>query len=165
MKRAWSIVLGTLMLGIVLAAPSTPVGAAAGPSRRSAIIPASEARAGKGTGRPTAGGKLLRSQGYLVKNQAAYQQAKVEAAAKAGLTARTTSPGPQGPAPTPRTIRAWEGVSDRNVTPSDSTGAIGPTRYIELINARFAIYRRNASSLGSGQLQELAGAPPEHAAD
>jgi hypothetical protein len=43
------------------------------------------------------------------------------------------------------------------VSPSDSTSAIGPTRYIELVNERYAIYdRANDTPISTGPLSDLA---------
>lgn len=56
-------------------------------------------------------------------------------------------------------IRSWEGIyDDSGVSPSDSTGAIGPTRYIELVNRKYAIYDRATNpprELDSGSLKQL----------
>jgi hypothetical protein len=50
----------------------------------------------------------------------------------------------------------FEGVFDPNVTPSDSTGAVGPTRYIETINDKFAIYNKTSSTpIATGTLTDL----------
>src|SRR5262249_47256733 len=50
----------------------------------------------------------------------------------------------------------FEGVFDRNVTPSDSTGAVGPTRYIETVNDKFAIYNKtSATPISTGTLRDL----------
>ena len=104
--------------------------------------------------------KLAISQGYLVPDQAAYERYKADAARAAGQVTGTSTPA----APTaaaPQTVRSWEGIRDPRVTPSDSTGAIGPTRYIELINLRYAIYNRTSNvHLARGSLKELTGEPP-----
>ncbi len=52
---------------------------------------------------------------------------------------------------------AWQGLSDSTVTPPDSTGAIGTTRYVELVNLKYAIYNRTGSLLASGGLDTLTG--------
>ncbi|MBA3282193.1 MAG: hypothetical protein H0U29_08190, partial [Acidimicrobiia bacterium] len=59
-----------------------------------------------------------------------------------------------------RTGRNWQGVNDTGSGPSDSTGAIGTTRYIELVNRKFAIYNRSSNTpLGEGTLQDLTQEP------
>ncbi|MDX6288056.1 MAG: hypothetical protein QOG53_3541 [Frankiales bacterium] len=62
-----------------------------------------------------------------------------------------------GPA-APVTGHNFAGQADLFSTPSDSTGAIGLTRYIQLVNRRFAIYNRTTDALvDSGTLSEFLG--------
>ena len=49
----------------------------------------------------------------------------------------------------------WSGTNDTSVTPPDTTGAIGPSSYIELINLRYAIYSRTGTTITSGPLGDL----------
>src|SRR5918999_3131800 len=116
-----------------------------------------------GSGKPgplSATQKLAIKQGYLVPDQDAYEQAKARAQRLAGGGGKTTYAAAQGV--DPETFRSWEGIRNKKGgTPSDSTGAIGPTRYIELINVRYAIYGRTSDRpIGTGTLNELAGEPP-----
>ena len=54
--------------------------------------------------------------------------------------------------------RSFQGQLDATFTPSDSAGAIGTTRYVQLVNRRFAIYSRtSATPLSSGTLNAFAG--------
>jgi hypothetical protein len=100
--------------------------------------------------------KLAIKQGYLVPDQDAYDRAKAGARRFAGGGGRTTYAAAQGADPV--TFRSWEGIRAPRSTPSDSTGAIGPTRYIELINRRYGIYGRTSNRpIGTGTLNELAG--------
>jgi hypothetical protein len=160
MKRASSFVLGTLLLALGMNLPGATAGASGpGSFRRSDILPASAATGGRGSGRLTPAGKLLRSQGYLVRNQADYVKAKAAAAARIRL--RAGAAGPQtAPTPTPQTLQSWDGATDGRVTPSDATGAVGLTRYMELINDQFDIYDRQHTALAAGELSTLAGALP-----
>jgi hypothetical protein len=41
--------------------------------------------------------------------------------------------------------RSFKGQFSSVNTPSDSTGAIGPTRYVQLVNVRFGIYSRTSN--------------------
>src|SRR5215210_1335874 len=109
--------------------------------------------------------KLAIKQGYLVPDQGAYERAKAAARRHAGGGGKTTYAAAQGA--DPETFRSWEGIRDRKGgTPSDSTGAIGPTRYIELVNTKYAIYdRSNDAPISEGTLNELAGEPPYPKAD
>src|SRR5262249_21516699 len=51
---------------------------------------------------------------------------------------------------------SFQGVFDPSFTPSDSTGAVGPTRYIETVNAMFAIYDKTSSTpISTGTLSTL----------
>jgi hypothetical protein len=115
-----------------------------------------------GSGNPgplSATQKLAIKQGYLVPDQDAYERAKAGAQRHAGGGGKTTYAAAQGAGP--ETFRSWEGLSDQRGSPSDSTGAIGPTRYIELINVRYAIYDRTSDRpINTGELNELAGEPP-----
>src|SRR5918999_1458700 len=116
-----------------------------------------------GSGKPgplSATQKLAMKQGYLVPDQDAYERAKARAQRLAGGGGKTTYAAAQGA--DPETFRSWEGIRNRKGgTPSDSTGAIGPTRYIELINIRYPIYDRPGNRpIGTGTLNELVGEPP-----
>lgn len=104
--------------------------------------------------------KLAMKQGYLVPDQDAYERAKAGAQRLAGGGGKTTYAAAQSA--DPETFRSWEGIRNRKGgTPSDSTGAIGPTRYIELINIRYAIYDRTSNRpINTGKLNELVGEPP-----
>ncbi len=95
-------------------------------------------------------GRTLLSRGYLVADPSAYQRDKARAA---GIDVRDTpAPGPLAPT----TFRSWQGVNDLNVTPPDTTGAIGNTRYIELVNDKFGIYNRTSNTaLSTGTLSAL----------
>jgi hypothetical protein len=106
------------------------------------------------------------SQGYLVPDQEAYEQAKAEAAEKAEQLSAERAPAAPQATTSPQIFRSWEGIRDPRVAPSDSTGAIGPTRYIELINVKYAIYNRTSNTpIDTGELNELAGEPPFPRAD
>src|SRR6185369_14865797 len=56
----------------------------------------------------------------------------------------------------PATLLNFEGVFDIHTTPSDSTGAFGPTRYIETINDKFAIYNKTSTTpISTGTISTL----------
>src|SRR5438105_2301536 len=110
--------------------------------------------------------KLLRKQGYLVPNQALYNLGKAEAAARFGRRApaqgtnavRASKKTPLIASGDPDIGAAWVGQQDAGVTPPDTTGAIGTSRYIQLVNDKFGIYDRNGNVISSGGLQTFAGA-------
>ena len=93
--------------------------------------------------------KLAIKQGYLVPDQDAYERAKAGAQRLAGGGGKATYAAAQGA--DPETFRSWEGIRDPRVAPSDSTGAVGPTRYIELINVGYAIYDRTTKPSAAGR--------------
>jgi hypothetical protein len=101
--------------------------------------------------------KLL-ARGPLPKNSARYAREKAQAnrAAAALATGRSV---PKAAPLAPTSFIEWEGVKDEGVTPSDSTGAIGPSRYIELVNLNFSIYDRATNELSTGTLNTLGGRP------
>jgi hypothetical protein len=99
-------------------------------------------------------------QGYLVPDQEAYEQAKAEAQQKAERLSAQGAPAP-AQVEQPQTFRSWAGLRDPRVSPSDSTGAIGPSRYIELINVKYGIYNRTGNTpIATGDLNQLAGVAP-----
>jgi hypothetical protein len=56
--------------------------------------------------------------------------------------------------------RTFNGIFDPRSTPPDATGAAGPARYVELVNTRFAIFKRDGTKLSSGDLGVLTGMGP-----
>lgn len=54
-------------------------------------------------------------------------------------------------------LASFAGQSDPNGTPPDTTGAVGLTRYVQLVNRRFAIYTKAGGLLSAGTLNQLAG--------
>jgi len=94
-------------------------------------------------------------QGYLVPDRAAYGRAKAKAAAQAGQRAGTeaVASGPLAPVQ----IRGFDGQVYPNAAPSDSTGSVGSTRFIELVNEKFGIYNKTTNvPINVGTLNTLA---------
>jgi len=121
----------------------------AGKLRLSSTAPRSDGTVGKAAA-------VALKQGYLVPDQAAYARAKAKAAGNAPGSAQA-----QAAAGTlaPVTIRSWNGIFDPNHAPSDSTGSVGSTRYMELINSKFAIYNKTTNApINAGTLNQLANA-------
>jgi hypothetical protein len=123
---------------------------------------------GDGTMGPAAAAALR--YGPLPMN-AAHVAAKREAnrarldALRSGLLRRATPSelvAAGGAAPTPKAPvivsgHNFAGQSGLTGSPPDTTGAIGPSRYIQLVNNQVAIYNRNTHAvIGSGSLNELA---------
>jgi hypothetical protein len=120
---------------------------------------------GRHSGAPAA--NLLRRQGYLVPDQAAYESAKAEATELAGLSGQSTSGAVSAKIGRPLIVSgdpdiapAWNGLKENvDLAPPDTTGAVGPTRYVELINDKFGIYDRNGNVVSTGELGTFAGSP------
>jgi hypothetical protein len=72
---------------------------------------------------------------------------------------------PQQPAPpgspfvpfAPSVGASWPGLSDPMVSPPDPNGAIGPSSYVEIINDKFAIYRRTGAVINAATMAALTG--------
>jgi hypothetical protein len=93
---------------------------------------------------------LLRAQGYLVPDQAAYQSLKAPGGHRAGGgTAAATR--------APTNVVGWDGLSENDLAPSDSTGAIGPNSYVEAINIQLGIFNRSGGKVSSAGFETLTG--------
>ncbi len=108
-----------------------------------------------------ASSRLAGDLGYLPLHPAAYAKAKADLDARAGVATDR-----QSGFPLLATGPSWQGVSQPNVTPPDPNGAVGPTRYVEMVNLSYAIYDRTNCSptpglgcpqVSSGSLQMLTG--------
>jgi hypothetical protein len=154
---ALSIAAGLLALGLMVPAVAS-TGATARPLRDRPAAKLVSLNSGpiQRVAHPSARPNLLRSQGYLVPDQAAYERAKAAASERSSTSSAGTSRS-LGSAVVPQIPLSWQGLTDATVTPPDPTGAIGPTRYIETINDKFAIYGRNGSLIFSNNLWSLGG--------
>jgi hypothetical protein len=97
--------------------------------------------------------------GALPKDRALLAQAKAEAGRSVAARAGSSSAGQSGGPPIIR--EQFEGIRDFDLTPPDTTGAIGPTRYVELVNDVFGIYDRSGNQLDFGSLAEFTNRPPQ----
>jgi fibronectin type 3 domain-containing protein len=87
----------------------------------------------------------------------ALRAAKLRAAAAASVGGRT----PEAAVVTPALAAVSAnkgGLVDHMVTPPDSTGAIGPTRYVEMVNQQVATYDRNLNAVSSTDLTSFVAA-------
>jgi hypothetical protein len=105
--------------------------------------------------------KAISEQGYLVPDQAAYERAKEKAAAEAQQSSGEKSSSSAATL-APQNVKGFSGVYSTCCGPSDSTGAIGPSRYIELVNIKFAIKSRTGKTIKTGSLNSLLGVPSGH---
>ena len=97
--------------------------------------------------------------GYLVPNQARYDRQKARSTRRAESREALTAPVSGPLAPSIISGRSWQGINSTNVTPPDETSAVGTTRYIELVNVKFAIYNKTSNSpISTGRINSLVGA-------
>jgi hypothetical protein len=58
----------------------------------------------------------------------------------------------------PQVGRSWTGGATNDFAPSDSTGAVGTSRFVQLVNSAFSVYDKGVSApLATGPLSTLAG--------
>ncbi|MFL6182739.1 MAG: hypothetical protein ACJ73J_10575 [Actinomycetes bacterium] len=110
--------------------------------------------AASGGGDGTLGSAAARAldDGYLVPDEAEYAKAKAAAATRVSNPSRQTD---ALGTTAPTALLASKGLSQAGHTPSDSTGAIGTTRYIETINSKVGIYDRTGSLINSDSLSNF----------
>lgn len=115
------------------------------------LAPAPASASGDASGHAAAV-QYLRSHGYLpTVAPATLAQRKAQAAAQAGLPADAA--GPLTPVASP----SFQGQDENDLAPSDSTGAAGPSSFIEMINTRIAIYNRSGGLMASAPSEALTG--------
>ncbi len=111
----------------------------------------------RGTLGPSAAEALKR--GYLVPDQRAYARQKSAATERAlgQRVAAASSAAPRTAAPS--TLRGFEGLAMQDSAPSDSTSAVGTTRFIELVNTSAAFFTKAGSTpTATASLNDLVGA-------
>lgn len=129
------------------AAPAPPRAVTAHPS------PAADGTLGKAA-------RTAVHQGYLVPNQRAYDRQKraADRAAERRDALELHAPLADTPRRAPAVGRSWGGETSAAFAPSDSTGAVGNSNFIQLVNSKFAIYDKSHSTpLSTGTLNTLAG--------
>jgi hypothetical protein len=100
--------------------------------------------------------------GYLPLHAREFAVAKAAANARAGVTGKAGSTAAAGGAIVSsyeNVSPSFDGIYQSDGTPPDTTGAIGPDRYIEAVNTSFGIFSRSGTLLGSGDLSSLTGVP------
>jgi hypothetical protein len=114
---------------------------------------------------PSRGGPAGAPYGYLPLHARDFARAKAAANARAGVGVFGTRPArPRGGGGGAPVVSSYANVSPSfngtymsGGTPPDTTGAIGPDRYIETVNTQYAIYSRAGSLVNSGSLSSLTG--------
>jgi hypothetical protein len=111
---------------------------------------------------PPRGGGSRAPHGYIPLHASALAHAKDAANSKAGL--RAAARGAAAASATDPAVSSYANVSpsfngdfETGLTPPDTTGAIGPDRYIETINTQYAIYSRSGALINGGDLSSLTG--------
>ena len=100
--------------------------------------------------------------GYLPLHAREFAAAKAAANAHAGVAGNAGAAGAAGGAVVSsyeNVSPSFDGIYQTDGTPPDTTGAIGPDRYIEAVNTSFGIFSRSGTLLGSGDLSSLTGVP------
>ena len=69
-----------------------------------------------------------------------------------GAVAPGVSALPSVVSPAPTIAPSWSGIDQPGGSPSDSTGAVGRTRYVEVVNSKVAVYDRSGRSLATAGL-------------
>jgi hypothetical protein len=158
-RRRMPMAVPGLAAALVLAASAVLVsagatGASVGPQAGSGTVPVLRlnhaAPAGVTPGTARAVPLRVPDAGVYAAQKAA---ANAAAARRAGRPTR-----PARAVLAPGVVRNWAGQRDTTVAPSDSTGAIGTIRYIELVNAKAAVYSRTSNTpIAAGSLLQLTG--------
>jgi hypothetical protein len=111
--------------------------------------------------RPPRGGASPAAHGYLPLDVRRLALAKAAANARAGVGGGRPKPKPGGGAPivyAPANVASsFDGTYQTQLTPPDPTGAIGPDRFVETVNTKYAIYTRAGALLDGGSLSSLTG--------
>jgi hypothetical protein len=97
---------------------------------------------------------------FRVPNDAKYAKLKKEANQKAHGT-RGSAPSPSAPI----TTLAKAGIQDPNWTPSDSNGAAGTARYVEMVNNQVGIFDTSLNLLSQTSLESFLGAGSDYVTD
>jgi hypothetical protein len=150
------VLLGFAAMVVLCALLSSPAGAkTAGASAHPVLVQASSLKPGRA-------GKL-RLPGYLPLHKAAFVQAKAAANKRAHLDHVGSGAASVAGGPTVTSYAnvapSFDGIYDTAGTPPDTTGAIGPDRYIETVNTDYAIFDRTGNLLNTGGLDALTGIP------
>jgi hypothetical protein len=144
-------VMVVIVLGTAFAVTGAPAQGSNAPSNGSGIRLTRAASSGRTGELGPAAARAMR-EGPLPADPAAVDRAKGRGGAEAQPSPVAQGPSGPGISPDPTTLLAWKGISQVDITPSDSTGTIGTTRYIENINSKVAIYDRTGALINSARL-------------
>lgn len=155
LKNCNRVAVALALAGSAVLASAGAAGASAHAQARPRLVPVLRSSHPAPAGvRPRAAGAVP----LRVPDPRVYAAQKAAANSAAARLAGQRSPSARGTALAPSIVRNWAGQRDTTTAPSDSTGAIGTTRYIELVNAKAAIYSRTSNTpTASGALLQLTG--------
>jgi hypothetical protein len=88
-----------------------------------------------------------------VSNPTRFWQAKAQAAARAGQRVTPQAVSPNDPVANP----SFEGVFESDLSPPDTTGAIGDSSFVEAINLQLALYNRAGGLMATTPMEGLFG--------
>ena len=159
MKSRLLVILGSVSVALTAVASfGSSAGAArsaVSPSGVPVLLPASALA-------PTHAGGMRPPIGYLPLHAREFAVAKAAANARAGVRGKagaTTAAGATIVSSYENVSPSFDGIYQTDGTPPDTTGAIGPDRYIEAVNTAYAIFGRSGALLDSGSLSSLTGVP------
>lgn len=150
--------VGLIVAGLVPSAAASERPAATAAAARPHVGHLSlSAKAPRGDGSIGVAAALSMRRGYLPLDEGAYRRAK--AAANTNVAAPVIGGGRSANSLAPVQVSGFDGLVDPNSAPSDSTSNVGSTRFIELVNTKFAIHNKTSSvPISTGTLNDLAGA-------
>jgi hypothetical protein len=119
-------------------------GALAMPTAAGAQLTVTEATGDPGDGTMSATARQAMNEGALT--LAADDRAKARGNAATASTGSAAAGPAEVEALAPTATRNWEGIFNTGSAPSDSTGAVGTTRYVETINRNVAIYNKTSNT-------------------
>ena len=148
------VLAGIALVSVLALSPSTAGSSVTGPEQLQLSFASAL--------RPSHGGPPAAPLGFLPLHPRDFALAKAAANNRAGLGVNNAKPrggGGGGPTVTgyANVTPSFNGTYQTGLTPPDTTGAIGPDRYIETVNTKYAIYGRTGSQINSGTLSSLTG--------
>ena len=155
MKKAVILTLTGVVLALATTAAAAPSAHRSGAPGTLVLVPASDVPPARGPAAPP-------PYGYLPLHAHEFAVAKAAANARAGVnvnSGRRGGGGGGGPVVTAysNVSPSFNGTYFTGGTPPDTTGAIGPDRYIEAVNTQYGIYSRSGSLINTGSLSSLTG--------
>ncbi len=129
----------------------------------SAAVTRQAAKRNTGLGTLSIAARRALRHGYLVPHAARYRQQKERLTRQAEARQALAAPSTGSLAPSIISGKSWRGINDTQAAPPDETSAVGTSRYVELVNSKFAIYGKAGNTpIGTGSLGALSGLPGSH---